>query len=119
MTTNHVDPNDPANLDLMARVAAAAAEVPALAYDEGEQSKESTRRPSAALAVPSDGGGYFRLENQHDQLVFCAPSEVDRNWRFRLLRLRNNGVQEFRHFKMVPANEREISKSAFESLGKK
>ncbi len=52
--------------------------------------------------------------------MFCSQAEIDKNLRFRLLQLRRSkAVNEFRNYRMVPANEKEIPKGIFEAVGKK
>lgn len=44
---------------------------------------------------------------------FITDQEMTENKRFQLLQLRDEEVQEFRNFKMVPVYEREIPRDTF------
>lgn len=57
---------------------------------------------------------YFRLEQLQEEFNFVTDEELDRSKRFRLLRLRNQEVAEFRNYKMVPALEREVTDKVFQ-----
>lgn len=57
---------------------------------------------------------YFRLEQLQEEFNFVTDEELDRSKRFRLLRLRNQEVAEFRNFKCVPALEREVTDKVFQ-----
>ena len=105
MTKNMIDPNDPANVDLMERVTEASKKT-------AEQTSGSPLRALGQVEVP--GGGYFRLDSHHDQLVFCTQEEIDNDIRFKLLQLRNNKVAEFRNFKMIPSTSKGIPRGIVE-----
>lgn len=57
---------------------------------------------------------YFRLEHLQEEFNFVTDKEMEESKRFRLLRLRNQEVAEFRNYKFVPALEREISDKVFQ-----
>lgn len=57
---------------------------------------------------------YFRLEQLQEEFNFLSDEELDRSRRFRLLRLRTQEVAEFRGYKCVPAQEREVSEKIFQ-----
>uniref|UniRef100_A0A3B4AM41 Uncharacterized protein n=1 Tax=Periophthalmus magnuspinnatus TaxID=409849 RepID=A0A3B4AM41_9GOBI len=57
---------------------------------------------------------YFRLEQLQDEFNFVTDEELDSSKRYKLLRLRNQGVPEFRNYKFVPALEREVSDKVFQ-----
>ncbi len=117
MRSNNVDPNDPANAELMERLANATSIHHAVATNSATDESPSASAQNPTLSV---SGGHFRLDSHHDQLVFCAQSDIERNLRFRLLQLRREGqVPEFRSCRMVPPSEKEIPKGLFDNLGKK
>ena len=41
-------------------------------------------------------------------MVFCSQEEIDNNARFALLKLRRVKAPEFRNYRMIPINEKEI-----------
>ena len=41
-------------------------------------------------------------------MVFCSQEEIDNNIRFALLKLRRVKAPEFRNYRMIPINEKEI-----------
>lgn len=57
---------------------------------------------------------YFRLEQLQEEFNFVTDEELERSKRFRLLKLRNQEVAEFRNYKCVPALEREVSDKVFQ-----
>lgn len=57
---------------------------------------------------------YFRLEQLQEEFNFVTDEELERSKRFRLLRLRNQEVAEFRNYKCVPALEREVTDKVFQ-----
>lgn len=57
---------------------------------------------------------YFRLEQLQEEFNFVSDEELERSKRFRLLRLRNQEVAEFRNYKCVPALEREVTDKVFQ-----
>lgn len=57
---------------------------------------------------------YFRLEHLQEEFNFVSDEELERSKRFRMLRLRNQGVTEFRNYKLVPAQEREVTDRMFQ-----
>ncbi|KAK7919322.1 hypothetical protein WMY93_010606 [Mugilogobius chulae] len=62
---------------------------------------------------------YFRLEQLQDEFNFVTDDELDNSKRYKLLRLRNQGVPEFRNYKFVPALEREVSDKVFQDYEKR
>uniref|UniRef100_A0A4W6E1V0 Coiled-coil and C2 domain containing 2A n=1 Tax=Lates calcarifer TaxID=8187 RepID=A0A4W6E1V0_LATCA len=59
---------------------------------------------------------YFRLEQLQEEFNFVTDEELERSRRFRLLRLRNQEVAEFRNYKCVPALEREVTDKVFQLI---
>lgn len=57
---------------------------------------------------------YFRLEHLQDEFNFVSDDELERSKRFRMLQLRNQGVAEFRNYKFIPAQEREVTDRMFQ-----
>lgn len=57
---------------------------------------------------------YFRLEQLQEEFNFVTDEELERSKRFRLLRLRNQEVAEFRNYKCIPALEREVTDKVFQ-----
>lgn len=57
---------------------------------------------------------YFRLEQLQEEFNFATDEELEKSRRFRLLRLRNRGVPEFRNHKNIPAVEREVTEKVFQ-----
>ncbi|XP_012429048.5 coiled-coil and C2 domain-containing protein 2A isoform X1 [Taeniopygia guttata] len=62
---------------------------------------------------------FFRLEQLQQEFNFVSDEEFNRSKRFRLLRLRNEEVAEFRNYKQVPLHEREISEKIFQDYEKR
>ncbi|XP_055021211.1 coiled-coil and C2 domain-containing protein 2A [Boleophthalmus pectinirostris] len=85
---SRLDPNDPKNASIMQLLKVAS---------------------SGEVTAPD----YFRLEQLQDEFNFCTDEELDSSKRYKLLRLRNQGVPEFRNYKCVPALEREVSDNVF------
>lgn len=57
---------------------------------------------------------FFRLEHLQEEFNFVTDEELERSKRFRLLKLRNQEVAEFRTYKCVPAFEREVTDKVFQ-----
>lgn len=57
---------------------------------------------------------YFRLEHLQEEFNFASDEELERSKRFRMLQLRNQGVAEFRNYKFIPAQEREVTDRMFQ-----
>lgn len=57
---------------------------------------------------------YFRLEQLQEEFNFAIDEDLERSKRFRLLRLRNQEVAEFRNYKYVPPLEREVTDKVFQ-----
>lgn len=91
---SRLDPNDPKNSSIMQLLKVAS---------------------SGEVTAPD----YFRLEQMQDEFHFVTDEELDRSKRYRLLRLRNQGVPEFRNYKFVPALEREVSDKIFREYEKR
>ncbi|XP_009294855.2 coiled-coil and C2 domain-containing protein 2A isoform X7 [Danio rerio] len=86
---SRLDPNDPSNASIMQLLSVVS---------------------GGDMAVPE----YFRLEQLQEEFNFLSEEELQRSRRYRLLRLRSQEVQEFRHFKCVPSTDREISEKVFQ-----
>ncbi|XP_023810274.1 coiled-coil and C2 domain-containing protein 2A isoform X2 [Oryzias latipes] len=86
---SRLDPNDPKNASIMQLLKVAV---------------------SGEVTAPE----YFRLEHLQEEFNFVTDEELDKSRRFRLLRLRNQGVKEFRNYKFIPALENEISDKVFQ-----
>ncbi|KFP34739.1 Coiled-coil and C2 domain-containing protein 2A, partial [Chlamydotis macqueenii] len=84
-----LDPNDPNNAALMQLIMVAT---------------------SGEAHVPD----FFRLEQLQQEFNFVSDEEFNRSKRFRLLQLRSGEVAEFRNYKQVPLQEREISEKIFQ-----
>ena len=69
--------------------------------------------------IAESGGGYFRLDQHSDQLVFATDEEIERNVRFQMLQLRKNKVPEFKNYRMIPASENEIPRGILEAREKR
>lgn len=57
---------------------------------------------------------YFRLEHLQEEFNFVSDEELERSRRFQMLQLRNQGVTEFRNYKLIPAQEREVTDRMFQ-----
>lgn len=57
---------------------------------------------------------YFRLEQLQEEFNFVTDEELERSRRFRLLRLRSQEIAEFRNYKFIPAQEREVPDKVFQ-----
>ncbi|XP_026201331.1 coiled-coil and C2 domain-containing protein 2A isoform X2 [Anabas testudineus] len=93
-TQSRLDPNDPKNASIMQLLKVAS---------------------SGEVTAPD----YFRLEQLQEEFNFVTDEELDRSRRFRLLRLRNQEVAEFRNYKSVPALEREVTDKVFQDYEKR
>ncbi|KAF7652982.1 hypothetical protein LDENG_00089110 [Lucifuga dentata] len=93
-TQSRLDPNDPKNASIMQLLKVAT---------------------SGEVTAPE----YFRLEQLQEEFNFVTDEELERSKRFRLLRLRNQEVAEFRNYKFVPALEREVTDKAFQEYEKR
>ncbi|XP_074490630.1 coiled-coil and C2 domain-containing protein 2A isoform X1 [Sebastes fasciatus] len=91
---SRLDPNDPKNASIMQLLKVAS---------------------SGEVTAPE----YFRLEQLQEEFNFVTDDELERNKRFRLLRLRNQEVPEFRNYKCVPALEREVTDKVFQDYEKR
>ncbi|XP_063726786.1 coiled-coil and C2 domain-containing protein 2A-like isoform X2 [Symsagittifera roscoffensis] len=96
---NRLDPNDPQYSTILYHVKM---------YTDGAVG-ESERGPAE----------YFRLEQLQEEFDFCSDEELHSNRRFRLLEYRSQEVPEFRHYRMVPAFEKEISANVFDEYENK
>ncbi|XP_075901549.1 coiled-coil and C2 domain-containing protein 2A isoform X3 [Nelusetta ayraudi] len=93
-TQSRLDPNDPKNTSIMQLLKVAT---------------------SGEVTAPE----YFRLEQLQEEFNFATEEELEKSRRFRLLRLRNRGVAEFRNHKNVPAVEREVTEKVFQEYEKR
>ncbi|XP_069555398.1 coiled-coil and C2 domain-containing protein 2A [Brachyistius frenatus] len=93
-TQSRLDPNDPKNASIMQLLKVAS---------------------SGEVTAPD----YFRLEHLQEEFNFVSDEELERSKRFRLLRLRNQEVAEFRNYKWVPALEREVTDKVFQEYEKR
>lgn len=57
---------------------------------------------------------FFRMEHLQEEFNFVSDEELERSKRFRMLQLRNQGVAEFRNYKLIPAQEREVTDRMFQ-----
>lgn len=69
--------------------------------------------PQVASSGEVTAPDYFRLEQLQEEFNFVPDEELERSKRFRLLRLRNQEVAEFRNYKFVPALEKEVADKVF------
>ncbi|XP_068174546.1 coiled-coil and C2 domain-containing protein 2A isoform X2 [Antennarius striatus] len=83
-TQSRLDPNDPKNASIMQLLKVAS---------------------SGEVTAPE----FFRLEQLQEEFNFVTDEELEKSKRFRLLKLRNKEVAEFRNYKCIPALEREIA----------
>ena len=64
-------------------------------------------------------GGYFRLDQHQDQLIFCTDAEIQNNPRFQMIQLRRAKVQEFKNYRMIPILDKEVPKGLLEARTKR
>ena len=117
MMRNEIDPKDPENRALMDRVH----EISKV-FDK--QSPISGSSGSGGIGrtdkfVPGGTGGHFRLDSYHDQFTFGTQDDLEHNPRFQMIQLRTKKVQEFKNYRMIPINAKEVPKGIFETLGSK
>ncbi|KAL6107585.1 cc2d2a [Pungitius sinensis] len=93
-TQSRLDPNDPKNASIMQLLKVAS---------------------SGEVTAPE----YFRLEQLQEEFNFVTDEELESSKRFRLLRLRNQEVAEFRNYKFVPALEKEVADKVFQDYEKR
>ncbi|XP_069782123.1 coiled-coil and C2 domain-containing protein 2A isoform X4 [Narcine bancroftii] len=91
---SRLDPNDPSNAALMQLIMGAT--------NGEEQDKD-----------------YFRLEHLQEEFNFVAEEDLNKSRRFRLLKLRSEGVTEFLNYKQIPIQDSEISEKIFQEYKKK
>ena len=60
------------------------------------------------------GPRYFRLNQLEMETEFTTKEEIESNKRFRLIKLRDEGVPELKHYQMIPSDERLISEEVFQ-----
>lgn len=60
------------------------------------------------------GPKYFRLNQLEMETEFATSEEIEENKRFRLIRLRDEGVPELKNFAMIPTDASLISDKVFE-----
>ena len=63
--------------------------------------------------------GYFRLDQHHDQLIFCSDEEIQNNPRFQMIQLRRAKVPEFKNYRMIPILDKEVPKGLLEARTKR
>nr|XP_057930395.1 coiled-coil and C2 domain-containing protein 2A isoform X2 [Doryrhamphus excisus] len=91
---SRLDPNDPKNASIMQLLKVAS---------------------SGDVTAPD----YFRLEQLQEEFNFVSDEDLEKSRRFRLLTLRNQEVPEFRNYKCVPAQEREVPERVFKEYEKR
>ncbi|XP_048583350.1 coiled-coil and C2 domain-containing protein 2A isoform X3 [Nematostella vectensis] len=91
---SHLDPNDPANADIM--------NILKIGHVDGTEAPK-----------------YFRLNQLEGETEFVTQDELDRSRRVKLISLRDQGVPEFKNYKMIPARERDIPANVFEAYEKR
>ena len=64
-------------------------------------------------------GGYFRLDQHQDQLIFCTDAEIQNNPRFQMIQLRRAKVPEFKNYRMIPILDKEVPKGLLEARTKR
>ncbi|TRY71952.1 hypothetical protein TCAL_17145 [Tigriopus californicus] len=115
MTKNEIDPMDPKNQDLMDRVLEAGKSN----VDRPDSNDRNESSNSGSGYAPTlQGGGHFRLDDYHDQFLLGTSSAIENNPRFQMLKLRSSQVAEFKNYRMIPINDKEIPRGIFESLKK-
>ena len=60
------------------------------------------------------GPKYFRLNQLEMETEFATKEEIEENKRFRLIKLRDTGVPELKHYQMIPPDEKLISDDVFQ-----
>uniref|UniRef100_A0A1A8PMW8 Coiled-coil and C2 domain containing 2A n=1 Tax=Nothobranchius pienaari TaxID=704102 RepID=A0A1A8PMW8_9TELE len=93
-TQSRLDPNDPKNASIMQLLQVAS---------------------SGEVTAPD----YFRLEHLQEEFNFATDEAMEKSKRFRLLRLRHQGVPEFRNYKFVPAFSSETSEEVFKEYDRR
>ncbi|XP_066919925.1 coiled-coil and C2 domain-containing protein 2A-like [Clytia hemisphaerica] len=92
-----LDPNDPANADIIQLIKMA----------QLSHLNELT------------GPKYFRLNQLEMETEFATTDEIEENKRFRLIRLRDEGVPELKNFAMIPTDASLLSDKVFEGYDKR
>ena len=108
-----LDPNDPENEELISKVNEARRKVEI----GGGSTLISTSKTSHLGSTIS--AGYFRLDQHHDQLIFCTDEEIQNNPRFQMIQLRRAKVPEFKNYRMIPILDKEVPKGLLEARTKK
>lgn len=62
------------------------------------------------------GPKYFRLNQLEMETEFASKEEIEQNKRFRLIKLRNEGVPEFKHLTSIPTDDKNIPDDFFEVI---
>ncbi|XP_069126927.1 coiled-coil and C2 domain-containing protein 2A-like isoform X2 [Argopecten irradians] len=93
---SRLDPNDPSNADLVYML-----------------------KPKGGDLTQLQAPDYFRLEQLQEEFNMATDDEIENNKRFQLLQLRDNEVQEFRNYRMVPLKVQEIPRDTFTEYEKK
>ena len=57
---------------------------------------------------------YFRLEQLQEEFDFTTDEELDKNRRFKAILYREKEVPEFRNYKLIPCNEKELQDDIFQ-----
>merc|ERR1719433_1452336 len=108
ITKARLDPNDPENEDLIGKVNEARRKA-----DVSGSSTHVTSKMSNLGSTLSTG--YFRLDQHHDQLIFCTDQEIRNNPRFQMIQLRRAKVPEFKNYRMIPILDKEVPKDLLEA----
>lgn len=116
---SRLDPNDPKNASIV-QLLKVGIRPRCGAFEEEEEPRSPKRDALCPAAAQVTRGGevttpdYFRLEHLQEEFNFVSDQELDRSKRFRMLQLRNQGVAEFRNYKLIPAQEREVTDRMFQ-----
>lgn len=92
-----LDPNDPSNADII----------------------NLAKMAQMSQLDDIKGPQFFRLNQLEEETQFATKEELEHNKRFRLIKLRDQGVPELKHFQMIPTDERYISDDVFEEYEKR
>ena len=60
------------------------------------------------------GPQFFRLNQLEKETEFLSKEDIENNRRFKLIKLRDEGVSELKHFQMIPPYERLIPEDVFD-----
>lgn len=112
---SRLDPNDPKNTSIMQLLKVRLSKVfkkSACCIRIGSWKLLVHRQVATSGEVTAPE--YFRLEQLQEEFNFSTDEELEKSRRFRLLRLRDRCVPEFRNHKNVPALEREVTEKVFQ-----